>query len=520
MNKLIERFLSKKRNVAALALLLLAIIGTTIYIVKNVQRNVQEMAEPGDSPDYFPKYPTINSKNKNAEQIKRGEYLVKAGDCIACHTNTPEKGKTFAGGLPMQTPFGIIYSPNITPDKETGIGKWTDEQFIKAMREGISPSGHHYYPAFPYLYFNKVSTEDLLAIKAYIDSTPPIHQENLKNKMVWPFNWRFLQFGWRLLFFNPEATGPYKFNPDKSEAWNRGAYLVEGLGHCAMCHTPSYYLFSKELPLGAPIKKYHLIGSPVQGYQAPNITKANLENVSTEELYKVFTEDRMIGGGHIEGPMLEANHDSLRYLTKEDVNAIATYLKTVESKTPPRPKGPVGKGIYENYCAGCHATGAAGAPKYGDAYSWDNATKKGLDKVYANAINGIGGMPAKGTCATCNNDDIKQAVDYMLLSVKGKTGKAAQKPKQLTLKDGKAIYQKDCAVCHDSGFKGAQKPGDKKAWKPVIDAGFLNAYLNVVTGRKGHPPRGACVHCTDDELLAAVKYMLQQSASDKNYTLW
>jgi cytochrome c5 len=520
VNKFINSFLSKKRNVAALVILVLIIIGAVSYTVSGIQKNVLEMAEPNDGPVNFATYPKVDATGKDANLIKRGEYLVKAGDCIACHTNTPEKGKAFAGGLPMQTPFGTIYSPNLTPDKETGIGKWTNEQFIKAMREGISPSGHHYYPAFPYLYFNKVTTEDLLAIKAYFDNIPAVNQPNLKNKMVWPFNWRFLQFGWRLLFFNPTATGPFKPDPKQTAEWNRGAYLVEGLGHCAMCHTPSYHLFTDKLPLGAPIQKYNLIGSKIQGYLAPNITKANIGNVSREDIYKVFKNDKLIGGGSVEGPMLEANHDSLVYLTQPDVYAIATYLQTVESKEPPKPSGPPGKNVYDNYCAGCHTTGAGGAPKYGDAFSWNAVMKKGNDKVYENALKGFGGMPAKGTCLSCSTDDIKQAVDYMELSVKGKSGAAAQKPKKLTMKDGQRIYQEDCSVCHSTGFKGAQKPGDKAAWKPVIDKGFLDAYLNIVTGRKGHPPRGSCPSCTDDELLAAIKYMMQQSATDKNYNLW
>lgn len=527
MNKLIQRILSKKRNVVALAILLLIIIGSAYYTITGIQQNVLEMSEPADEITYFPSYPPMNTQGKDAELIKKGEYIAKAGDCIACHTNAPEKGPVYAGGLPMLTPFGTIYSPNITPDKETGIGKWTEEQFIKAMRKGISPEGHYYYPAFPYIYFNNVTDEDLKALKAYLDSIPPVKQENLKNKMVWPFNQRILQLPWRLMFFHPEENpgariGTLDKSMPQTEQLKRGAYLVEGLGHCAMCHSPSYHIFSEKLSLGAPIKKYSLTGAKIESYLAPDISKKNLANVPLEEIIDVFTKDKLIGGGKVEGPMLEVNHDSLRYLTRSDLEAIALYLKSVASSSPPKPKGGQGKVVYESYCVGCHASGGGGAPKFGDAMTWEPVLKNGIDKVYTNAIQGIGGMPAKGTCISCSPEDIKQAVDYMVAAVTGPGGKIKhiEKPKKLTIVDGERIYQANCSVCHASGFKGAPKPGDKAAWKPMIENGFVETYMNVETGRKGHPPRGACMNCSDDELIAAVKYMMQQSATDKNYQLW
>ncbi|HSW68840.1 MAG TPA: c-type cytochrome [Gammaproteobacteria bacterium] len=523
MKQFIEKFLSKKRNVVFATIVVAAIGISIIYTIAGISRNVQQMTSlsPDDVDQYFPTYPPVNTAGKDPELIKKGEYLAKAGDCIACHTNSPQKGKTFAGGLPMQTPFGTIFSPNITPDKETGIGSWTDEQFIKAMREGISPHGHFYYPAFPYLYFNKITTEDLKALKAYLDSIPAVNQKNLKNKMVWPFNVRLLQAPWRWMFFHPTAV--YEGVPEASEKWKRGEYLVEGFGHCAMCHSPSYKIFTDKLPLGAPIQKFDLTGSKIQGYLAPNITKANLNEVSEQEITDVFLKDRMIGGGPVEGPMLEVNHDSLRYLTPEDLSAIAVYLKSVQSKSPPKPTGPAaGKALYENYCSGCHASGAGGAPKYGDAADWTPVLKGGINKVYENAIKGIGGMPAKGTCVSCNDQDIKQAVDYMLVSVTGPDGKIASVApiKKLTMEEGKLLYDQNCSVCHANGFQQAPKPGDVEAWKPMVEAGFLDTYINVLTGRKGHPPHGACATCSDADLKAAVKYMMQQSAPGKDYSLW
>jgi cytochrome c5 len=526
VNRLFKKIWRNKKLFRSIVALKLIIVVTLIYVVLGVNTNLQKMAAMKNEQPTFATYPLIeNTRGRDPNLVKRGEYLAKAGDCIACHTNSAKKGKTFAGGLPMPTPFGTIYSPNITPDKETGIGNWSEEDFIKAMREGISPHGQYYYPAFPYLYFNKISTIDLRALKAYLDSIPAIHQENLANDMVFPFNIRFLQLGWRLLFFYPANTGPYVWNKHQSDQWNQGAYLVEGLGHCAMCHSPSYHLLSESVPLGAPMRQYNLTGAKIQGYLAPNITKSNIGNISEQEIVDVFTKDRLIGGGKVEGPMLEANHDSLVHLTQDDLFAIAHYLRTVESKTPPKPstEGGPGKATYEAYCSGCHASGSGGAPKYGDPAGWEEVLKNKLPVIYLHAIKGIGNMPAKGTCLSCTDDEIKQAVDVMIAATKGENGPTVArkpKPKPLSIEDGKRIYNENCGVCHNSGFKGAHKPGDIEAWKPIVNEGFLHSYLNVLTGRNGHPPRGACTTCSDAEIKAAVKYLLETSSTNKEFSLW
>lgn len=530
MKRLIQKIIEQKKLGLTIVFLFFLLIIYSIYALTAVHGNVEKM-QKAETVSFYPSYPAVTVKpGQNAELIKRGQYLVTAGDCIACHTNTAEKekAKPFAGGLAMPTPFGTIYAPNLTPDKETGIGNWSEEDFIKAMREGISPKGHYYYPAFPYLYFSKLSTDDLKAIKAYLDVIPAVHQENQKNDMVFPFNIRFLQLGWRILFFYPEhKEGEFKNDPQQSALWNRGAYLAEGLGHCAMCHSPSYHLVSENLSLGAPIRKYDLTGSKIQGFLAPNITQANLSKISINEIIDVFTQDRMIGGGRVEGPMLEANHDSLRYLTHSDLEAVATYLKAVHSEEPPKPKagaGGIGASIYDTYCSGCHATGSGGAPKFGDAGAWDPIMKPGIDKVYMHAIQGVGGMPAKGTCISCSEDEIKQAVDYMIAATKGGAGGetvvSIPKMKTLTLTDGQRVYDENCSVCHKSGFKNAPIPGDKAAWQPLFKSGFLDIYQDVLTGNKGHPIHGACPKCTDGELKAAIKYMLHESTSANDYNLW
>ncbi len=302
---------------------------------------------------------------------------------------------------------------------------------------------------------------------------------------------------------------------------------MNGAGHCAMCHSPSYNLFSESLPLGAPIRKYDLTGAKVQGFLAPNITKSNISNVPDQEIVDVFKKDKLIGGGNVVGPMQEVNHDSLIHLSDKDLFAIARYLKTVESESPPKPRvgsGGPGKGTYETYCSGCHTTGAGGAPKLGDSTSWTPILKSPIDEIYHKAIKGINGMPAKGTCISCSDDEIKQAVDYMVASIKGDSSSskptAAAAPKKLTYADDKRIYTENCAVCHSSGFKNAPKPGDVTAWEPIIANGFYDTYKNIETGRKGHLAHGACPTCSDGDIIAALKYMMQESAPGKDYSLW
>ena len=470
-------------------------------------------------------YPQINyGAGAKADQLKRGEYLVKMGDCIACHTEPG--GQAFAGGFAFDTPFGAIYSPNITPDKQNGIGRWTDEQFYKAVREGITPDGSYLYPAFPFPYYNKLTDQDLQDIKAYLNAIPAVAKPNHDNHMMFPFNWRFLQLGWRLMFFEFQKTGAYQPDPKHDAVWNRGAYLVLSYGHCDMCHTPMYYMLSKKFVLGAPIKKYHLAGGFVNGFYAPNITSSRMKDVSVDQLADVFLKNKLLEGGEVQGPMREANHDSFQYLTPEDITAIHSYLVTVKSKAPPQPKTgsglDAGKKIYEQYCVGCHATGAGGAPKFGDAVAWGPLVKQGMDTLYQNALHGIDGMPPKGTCATCSEDDIKNTVQYIVSQSTGGNAAAAPQPapKQLTLADGKQIYEQYCQACHNGAYPGAPKTGDKAAWQPLIHKGIDVLILNTMSGIGNMPAKGSCAKCNTAQIKAAVKYMVNESKSEGDYMLW
>lgn len=496
----------------------------TVIVLFFISLFVQAVQADDES---YAQYPKLNyGAGVKADQLKRGEYLVKMGDCIACHTEPG--GQAFAGGLAFDTPFGVIYSPNITPDKTTGIGQWTNAEFYKAVREGIAPDGQYFYPAFPFPYYNKLTDQDLEDIRAYLNAIPAVTKANRDNHMMFPFNWRFLQLGWRLMFFEFQKSGAYQPNPQHDDSWNRGAYLVLSLGHCDMCHTSMYYLLSKKFVLGAPIQKYHLTGGFVNGFYAPNISASRMQDVTVDQLANVFLHDQLLGGGAVQGPMREANHDSFQYLTPDDIKAIHSYLVTVNSKMPPQPKTgsglEAGKKIYEQYCVGCHATGAGGAPKFGDAAAWEPLAKQGMDALYSNAIHGIGGMPPKGTCATCSEEDVKNTVQYIVNESTGANATAArpaaQPPKQLTLADGKQIYEQYCQACHTGAYPGAPKVGDKTAWQPLIAKGLDVLIINTMKGVGNMPAKGSCAQCNTAQIKAAVKYMVNESKTEGDYLLW
>jgi len=359
-------------------------------------------------------YPHIDltSSRHTPAQIRHGEYLVKMGDCLTCHTDKANHGKTFAGGLKIGTSFGALYTPNITPDKETGIGNWSDEQFVRAVRQGIAPDGSYYYPVFPYNYFNKMSRRDVLDIKAYLDSIPSVRHKNHAQEMKWPFNYRFLQFGWRLLFFDFKK-GAFKSDPKQSVAWNRGAFIVTGPGHCALCHTQLDYF-------GVPKMRYYLAGAFVEGYYAPNITAQGLKRLTDQSVAGIFLKDEMPIRTKLGGPMKGVEHNSLRDLSYEDMLSIATYLKSIKSESPPveivtnrQFRLNDGKKLYQSTCKMCHSYHVMGAPRLNKRI-WDVLLGQGKNKLYEVAIRGSGNMPAKGGCDTCSNRRVEAAVDYMI----------------------------------------------------------------------------------------------------------
>ncbi|CNB47239.1 putative cytochrome C [Yersinia frederiksenii] len=261
----------------------------------------------------------------DANLIARGEYLTKAADCVACHTT--KNGKPFAGGLAFKTPMGTLYSPNITPDKETGIGRWSDEEFLRALHEGKGKNGENLYPAFPYTSYTLLQDDDVKAIKAYLFSLPAVHQPNRENDMPFPFNQRWGLWFWNLVNFDGQ-----RFEPDSSKdaQWNQGAYFVEALGHCGECHTP------RNITMGMKDSKAYA-GTEIDGWTAFNITSdphAGIGGWSQEQMVQYLRSGHVDGKAQAAGPMAEVIENSTRHLTDSDLNAMAVYLRSLKPLNP------------------------------------------------------------------------------------------------------------------------------------------------------------------------------------------
>ena len=260
------------------------------------------------------------------DEVARGAYLATAAGCENCHTDAAHRGQRYAGGLALATPFGTFYTPNITPDPQTGIGRWTDAQFLRALREGVSPDGANYFPAFPYPSFTLITDADARAIKAYLFSLPAVHQPNRPHDLPFPVSWRFLQSGWKLLFFRP---GPFRPVPREGALYNRGAYLVTALAHCGECHTP-------RSPLGSPDPHGFLAGTPdgPDGKKVPNITQDRQTGIggwSEGDILTLLKLGMTPDNDFVGGAMNEVVRDTAE-LTDEDRRAIAAYLKTLPAK--------------------------------------------------------------------------------------------------------------------------------------------------------------------------------------------
>jgi mono/diheme cytochrome c family protein len=255
--------------------------------------------------------------------IARGAYLAAAADCVACHTDPAHGGRPYAGGRALATPFGTFYSPNITPDPETGIGRWSEAEFLRALREGVRPDGSNYFPVFPYPSFTKITDDDARAIKAYLFAQPPVRQSSRAHDVAFPFSWRFLQNGWKLLFFSP---GPFRPAPERSEPYNRGAYLVTALAHCGECHTPRNWF-------GATEPDRFLAGNPngPDGKKVPNITpdpRTGIGRWSEHDIITLLRDGQTPDFDFVGGAMAEVVKSTFR-LTDADREAIALYLRSL-----------------------------------------------------------------------------------------------------------------------------------------------------------------------------------------------
>jgi mono/diheme cytochrome c family protein len=294
----------------------------------------------------------------NYVSVMRGKALATAGDCVACHT--APGGTPFAGGLALATPFGAIMTPNITPDDATGIGRWSRGDFSRAMHEGRRPGGAYLYPAFPYTYYNKVTRQDTDAIYDYLRSLTPVSNNVNRNTLPFPFNIRMSMMGWNTLFFRPAAFAP---DPKRSEEFNRGAYLVEGLGHCGACHTPMN-------AFGANKADLFLQGNNISDWTAPNITddpQSGLGKWSVDEVVQ-YLKTGQTRTTIASGPMKEVVEDSTSKMADADLKAIAVYLKERGSAGTPAaapvaasdPRMQVGEAIFVDTCSACHTRNGDG----------------------------------------------------------------------------------------------------------------------------------------------------------------
>lgn len=292
-------------------------------------------------------------------EVERGRYLTIVADCGSCHT-LPGSGHELAGGRPIETPFGTLLAPNITPDTETGIGAWTDDEFVNALTKGTGRNGTQLYPAMPYTYYTKLTRDDALAIRAYLNTIPAVHNTVKSNQLPFPFNMRWTMAIWNELFFRPQT---FARDTHESAQWNRGAYLAEGPAHCGMCHTPKNFL-------GADNNSQRLQGYNLQGWFAPNITGDSRRGLGSWSADDIAT---YLETGHNKiamttGLMSETLSLSTSRMREDDLKAIAVYLKgqpgqsNVSATAPDRSVMKKGAQIYADECSGCHKPDGSGIP--------------------------------------------------------------------------------------------------------------------------------------------------------------
>lgn len=314
------------------------------------------------------------TESERKDSIKRGEYVALTSDCVACH-QTKDRKEDLSGGFAVETPFGTLYSSNITPDKETGIGNWTEQQFADAVMNGKGPNGP-LYPAMPYTSYVKMADQDIHDLWNYLQIVTPVKNKVVENQLAFPFNIRYLMLGWKRLFFDASQL---QNDTGKSAQWNRGRYLVEGAAHCSMCHTPRN-------PFGAEIKSKNYTGANLQNWFAPSLRNSKvhgLGNWSEKDIvsYLKTGSNRLTVAS---GPMAEAINASFQYFHDDDLVAMANYVKSLPDHGVAKPKSidaanPQminGKKIFIDNCIACHVINGEGISSMIPAFK-DNGTIQG-----------------------------------------------------------------------------------------------------------------------------------------------
>jgi mono/diheme cytochrome c family protein len=336
----------------------LCLVAAAIWEYSGTARN----DDPGIAPPSFEQLHLPRTAQPGL--LQRGSYLARAADCAACHTSTG--GESYAGGRPFKLPFGTMYATNITADRDTGIGSWSDDEFVRALREGVGKNGH-LYPSMPYTSYTAMSRDDALAIKAYLFSLSAVRQVNRRNDLSFPFNQRWTLWFWNRLFLEKRR---FHLDAGLTPVENRGAYLANALGHCGECHTPRNVGFAMK-------SSRQFAGAQLQGWQAWNITsdpRFGLGGWSDEQLYEYLTTGSAHGRGSASGPMAEVVENSLQYLTRHDAEALVAYLRKVparpgesgtEVNVRPAPAAAethagLGRDLFAGACASCHQLNGQG----------------------------------------------------------------------------------------------------------------------------------------------------------------
>ncbi len=353
----------RKLNLTAFAVIVLALAAMFARYMFPPSAMAFAGGKPVELADYRGRSPVgVPPELKNAGLLERGKYLTDAADCQACHTATG--GTPFAGGRSFDTGFGILYSPNITPDRDTGIGSWSDADFLRAVHKGVGKDGSRLYPAFPYESYSALTDDDVKAIKAYLFSLPAVRKAPPANHMMFPANQRWLMGFWSF-FYNPDKR--FRPNAERSAEWNRGAYMTEALAHCGDCHTPRN--------LGQALDNRRKFGGTVvDGWRAYNITQDGASGIgdwTDQQIADYLVKGHTVGRGSAGGPMAEAVDVSLSRMAPSDIRAMVTYLRTipaVETSDLPAPKMQAasdshkvmvggsarGKQVFEGACVSCH----------------------------------------------------------------------------------------------------------------------------------------------------------------------